>query len=239
MNNPAWKAAVYLQHHWHCCKFSSSWSGIEKCQRTKSRRRHVRNLYSTNFALILPLLQIYNLYMPVKPFLINTQAYTAPQGLPQVKWRFPFAQPLQVRCGATKHGEERLQARATLKDRSIISSASILLFINLTKPLTRQDCSHTRCMRILRGEAHPNCCSRGSRAATTLQRRRRTLMEKKTCNSFSGHPRNPDSTFSWSLCTSPYSCVVASGGVCRRLANKKNKTISPERNLISVLKIIF
>ena len=113
MNNPAWKAAVYLQHHWHCCKFSSSWSGIEKCQRTKSRRRHVRNLYSTNFALILPLLQIYNLYMPVKPFLINTQAYTAPQGLPQVKWRFPFAQPLQVRCGATKQGEYGLQARAT------------------------------------------------------------------------------------------------------------------------------
>ena len=185
MNNPAWKAAVYLQHHWHCCKFSSSWSGIEKCQRTKSRRRHVRNLYSTNFALILPLLQIYNLYMPVKPFLTNTQAYTAPQGLPQVKWRFPFAQPLQVRCGATKHGEERLQARATLKGRFILLSASILLFINLTKPLTRQDCSHTRCMRILRGEAHPNCRSWGSRATTTLQRRRRTLMKKKTtCNSF-------------------------------------------------------
>ena len=52
---------------------------------------------------------------------------------------------MQVRCGATKYGEESLQARATLKGRSILSSASILLFINLTKPLTRQDCSHTRC----------------------------------------------------------------------------------------------
>ena len=66
-----------------------------------------------------------------------------------------------------------------LKDRFIISSTFHLPSYNLTKPLTRQDCSHTRCMRILRGEAHPNCCSRGSRAATTLQRRRRTLMEKK------------------------------------------------------------
>ena len=89
---PAWKAAVDLQHQ--CCKFSSSWSEIEKSQRTKSRRRHVRNFYSTNFAPISPPLQINNFYVPVKPLLTHTQAYRAPQGLPQVNSRSPFAQPL-------------------------------------------------------------------------------------------------------------------------------------------------
>ena len=51
-----------------CCKFSSSWSGSEKYQHTKSRRWHVRNFYSTYSAPIFPPLQIINFYVPVKPF---------------------------------------------------------------------------------------------------------------------------------------------------------------------------
>ena len=49
-------------------------------------------------------------------------------------------------------------------------------FINLTKPLRRQDCSYTRCMKILWGEAHPNSSNHDA------AQKAKDINERTTCN---------------------------------------------------------
>merc|ERR1712141_629095 len=152
--------------------------------------------YSTNFALILPLLQIYNLYMPVKTLSnqhpgVHSTTRTA-TGEMKISFCPTIAGPVR------RHQARRIwsSGKGNLKDRFIISSTLHPAFITYPSLLRGKICSHTRCMyHDLERRRTPELPQQTASSNPEAARKPRTLMKYQPFLLFIDHSCNPDSTF--------------------------------------------